>query len=128
MRISVSGDRVDVGPHLQEYLSRHLFYALGRFGTAIDHVDVRLADINGPRGGVDKRCRIVVKLRAADSTSLTVDDEDTNLRVAVANATARIGRAVARALDRKRGQLAYRRRRAVAEVDRLVEEEMASDV
>jgi len=38
MRLSVSGDRVNVGSRLREYIDRHLHFALGRFGPAIDHV------------------------------------------------------------------------------------------
>jgi len=90
-------------------------------------VDVRLGDTNGPRGGVDKRCRIVLKLRAADSTSIAIDDVDENLHAAIARATSRVGRAVARTLDRKRGQRAYQRRRAVAEDGREVAEDVGSD-
>ena len=114
MRLSVSGDRVNVGPHLREYIDRHLYFAVGRFGSAIDHVNVRLGDTNGPRSGVDKRCRIVLKLRAANSASIAIDDVAENLYAAIARATSRVGRAVARTLDRKRDQRAYQRRRAVA--------------
>jgi len=118
MRLSVSGDRVNVGPRLREYIDRHLYFALGRFGPAIDHVAVRLGGTNGPRGGTDKRCRIVVKLRAAGSTSIAIDDDDESLYAAIARATTRVGRTVARTLDRKRGKRAYQRRRAVAEDSR----------
>ena len=124
MRLSVSGDRVNVGPPLREYIDRHLSFALGRFGPAIDYVDVRLGDTNGPRGGVDKRCRIVVKLRAAGSTRIAVDDVDESLSAAIARATARVGRTVARTLDRKRGKRTYQRRRALAEDGRAVAEDV----
>ena len=36
-------------------------------------------DINGPRGGIDKRCRIVVKLKR--SGELTVEATDTDMYV-----------------------------------------------
>ena len=49
MRFSVSGDRLKVDPQLREYLDRHLHFALGRFGPAIDHADVRLEDIEPAR-------------------------------------------------------------------------------
>ena len=127
MRLSVSGDRVNVDPLLREYIDRHLYFALGRFGPAIDHVDIRLGDTNGPRGGVDKRCRIVVRLRAADSTSIAIDDVDKSLHAAIARATARVGRTVARTLDRKRGKRAYQRRRTLAENGRPLAEDVGSD-
>ena len=76
MRFSVSGDRVQVTTDLREYIDRRLYFALGRFGTAIDNVSVRVGDTNGPRGGVDKHCQIVVKLRASGSNPIAVDDND----------------------------------------------------
>jgi len=111
MRFSVSGDRVKVTPGLREYIDRRLYFALGRFGPAIDHVTIRVGDVNGPRGGVDKHCQIVVKLRAAGGNPIAIDDNDEDLRAAVARASNRAGRTVARAVERKRCKKAYQRRR-----------------
>jgi len=116
MRFSVSGDRVEVTPSLREYIDRRLYFALGRFGTAIDHVTVRVGDINGPRGGVDKHCLIVVKLRATGSNSIAVEGNDQDLQAAVARASDRIGRTVARAIERKRRKRAYQRRRMLTTI------------
>ena len=115
MRFSVSGDRVKVTTGLREYIDRRLYFALGRFGPAIDHVSVRVGDVNGPRGGVDKHCQIVVKLRASGSNPIAIDDKDEDLHAAVARASNRAGRTVARAIERKRRKRAYQRRRLLAE-------------
>ena len=115
MRFSVSGDRVKVTTGLREYIDRRLYFALGRFGPAIDHVSIRVGDINGPRGGVDKHCQIVVKLRASGNGKIAIEDRDENLYAAIARTTARAGRTVARTLERKRAKRAYQRRRALAE-------------
>ena len=115
MRFSISGDRVKVTTGLREYIDRRLYFALGRFDTAIDNVSVRVGDVNGPRGGVDKRCRIVVALRAPGSNPITVDDNDEDLRAAVARASNRAGRTVARAVQRKRCKRTHQRRRMLAE-------------
>jgi len=115
MQFSVSGDRVKVTTGLREYIDRRLYFALGRFGPAIDHVSVRVGDVNGPRGGVDKHCQILVKLRASGSNPIAVDDNDENLHAAVARATDRVGRAVGRALERRRHKKAYERRRMLAQ-------------
>ena len=34
--------------------------ALGRFDERIQRVQVMLVDVNGPRGGLDKECRLVI--------------------------------------------------------------------
>ena len=115
MQFSISGDRVKVTTGLREYIDRRLYFALGRFGPAIDHVDVRVGDVNGPRGGVDKHCQIVVKLLASGSNPIAVNDNDEDLRTAVARASNRAGRTVARAIERKRRRRAYQRRRVLVE-------------
>ena len=111
MRFSVSGDRVQVTTDLREYIDRRLHFALGRFSPAIDHVGVRVGDVNGPRGGVDKHCQIVVKLRASGSNLIAVDDSDEDLYAAVAQASNRVGRTVARTVERRQGKRSYQRRR-----------------
>ena len=122
MQISVSGDRVEVTTDLREYIDRRLHFALGRFGPAIDHVSVRVGDVNGPRGGVDKHCLIAVKLRASRSNPIAVDDSNEDLYAAVTQASNRAGRTVARAVERKQGKRSYQRRRtstANVEMERM---------
>ena len=61
-------------------------------------MSVVVADANGPRGGVDKSCRISVKLRRANDVTMT--DQDADVAVCIARAAERVGRAVARAIER----------------------------
>ena len=111
MQFSVSGDRIKVTTNLREYIDRRLHFALGRFGPTIDHVSVRVRDVNGPRGGVDKQCQIVVKLRDSGGNPIAIDDNDEDLYAAIAQASNRAGRTVARAVERRHGKRAYQRRR-----------------
>ena len=48
---------------LRTYAERRLAFALRRFENRARRIVVRLGDINGPRGGVDSRCSITLKLR-----------------------------------------------------------------
>lgn len=43
---------------LRAHVSRRLEFALDRFADDLRRVSVLIADLNGPRGGIDKRCRI----------------------------------------------------------------------
>ena len=47
---------------LREYSERRLSFALRRFAHKIQHVMLRLVDVNGPRRGIDSRCSITAKL------------------------------------------------------------------
>ena len=59
---------------------------------------VRLNDVNGPRGGRDKRSAIAVRL-AGSKRLAVVEDLDVEPRAAIARAADRTARAVARAVQ-----------------------------
>jgi len=48
------------GPELRSFIRDGMEKALGRFVGWVNRVEVRLDDVNGPRGGQDKRCWIQV--------------------------------------------------------------------
>jgi hypothetical protein len=87
-------------PELAAHVERRLRFALTRFSGRIGRVSVFLADQNGPRGGIDKTCRIVVRLREGGDVIAEVSDVD--WEVAVDRATTRIGHSTGRELARRR--------------------------
>ena len=91
------------GQHWTEALRRHssrrLHFALSRFSPSISLVTVHILNIPGAPGGLDKTCRIVVRL--APKGRVLVEDTQKDLYVAIDQATERAGRAVGRALDRE---------------------------
>jgi putative sigma-54 modulation protein len=94
----------------REEMERRLQFALNRFDGRISQVTVGLADLNGPRGGTDKQCRLVVRL--APSGKVTIEETHANVSAAVALAADRAGRAVGRELERRRDARHHRRSRA----------------
>ena len=110
MRLEIRSQDLEIGQGLRGSIERRLRFVLGRFGTRIARVTVYLTDLNGPRGGMDKRCRIVVRLVRAGQ--VFVEDTDTDLGAVVDRATDRVGQAVRRELERRHnwgGRLATRR-------------------
>ena len=83
-----------------EFVERRLRFALSRFGSKVRRISVVLTDENGPRGGVDKVCRIVVQVHR--SRDVIVTDQDVDVHACIARATERVGRAVARSIERAR--------------------------
>ena len=63
MELSIKSHGLDLSDPLKAYTARRLRFSLGPFVTQLDGVEVRLGDVNGPRGGIDKRCAIKVMLR-----------------------------------------------------------------
>jgi len=91
---------------LPDHIERRLRFALTRFGDRVERVIVILQDNNGPKGGVDKQCRILVKVQGCGVIMATVTDSEWT--AAVDRATTRIGHT----LSRKIGRLRDRRIRA----------------
>jgi len=82
------------------YAARRIHAHLGRFAQELSRVIVRIGDINGPRGGIDKRCLVTVRGRRLGTS--TLDDVSGDAYAAVDSAIERIARAVARGLERAR--------------------------
>ena len=73
--------------------------AFAKFGFNVISVNISVIDVNGPRGGVDKECRVVVNLRKMKDLAVTVQDE--SLSKALPSAINRAARSVGRLLDRR---------------------------
>lgn len=79
---------------ISEYSNRRLGIALGRYHGSVQRVCVRFGDVNGPRGGLDKCCRMSAELvggRRVIAEALGAD-----FQVAVDRAANRLARAVSR--------------------------------
>ena len=87
---------------------KRLDFLLIRGMTRLRRVDVTLSDLNGPRGGVDKRCLIKVSIDGL--RPVVVDDIQSDLYMAIDRAAGRASRTVLRRMD-----LDNSRRRAEAQ-------------
>ncbi len=115
MRVEVTGKKIKLDDDLKTHIDRRLSFALKKFNTDIERIEVSLSDENGPRGGIDKRCLIVVKLLRSLGR-VTIEDHGKDFFTVVSRAADRISRAVSRALDRKRDKK-YQQRRLASQDD-----------
>ncbi|HEX5458536.1 MAG TPA: CBS domain-containing protein [Steroidobacteraceae bacterium] len=94
--VRVRASEGDLGMGDRAYIRQSLGERLGRFATAIERVSVRTEDVNGPRGGTDRMCRIKVVLEGLPTVVL--ERRDASLSAAVDEALAAAETAVDRAL------------------------------
>lgn len=80
-------------------LRRRLEARLARYGDRVERASVRLEDLNGPRGGIDQRCRIKVVL--SNAPSVVVEAQHAELRDSMDIALRRTAAAVRSAVERR---------------------------
>ncbi len=100
MTLEIRTHQLVLHPILRSKIEERIRWSLGRFAERATKVCVRLTDINGPRGGVDKHCRIEVTVRGQKPH--TVEDYDAEVLPVVGKATERLRRALVRAAQRTR--------------------------
>ena len=100
MRIGILSRGLALTQAIRDYAHRRLKTALNRYEPMLASVQVRVADVNGPRGGVDKHC--VVEVRGPTLAPIIVRERDADLYVALDRAADRVDRATARRLGRAR--------------------------
>ncbi|MCW5830956.1 MAG: HPF/RaiA family ribosome-associated protein [Labilithrix sp.] len=89
---------VDVTEEIERYVHARMGAKLGAVADRIERLTVRFDDVNGLRGGVDKKCRIKVVLAGLDS--VVYESNGIDVRQAVDRAASGTERAVRKALDR----------------------------
>ena len=94
MNLFVRSSNVALSQPIRTYIDRRVRMVMGRFGRKIARVSVRISDVNGPRGGVDKLCRI--EARFWGRIPVVVEDVAADLPQAIDRAIRRMGRAAAR--------------------------------
>jgi ribosomal subunit interface protein len=99
MQIDIQTRNFDLTNALRSYAERQLRFALTWADNRIQRIIVVLSDINGPRGGEDKRCHLQVVL--AGLPDVVVEDTEANLYFAIERAADRAGRTVMRKINRK---------------------------
>lgn len=100
MKLTIRARHVHLTQELHEQIRRRIHSAFARSSLAIRSIDVSLTDINGPKGGPDKQCRVQVRGRGIPS--IVIEHVGVDTLATVALAADRAGRAVLRALVRSR--------------------------
>jgi putative sigma-54 modulation protein len=100
MRVTIQTNGFEMTSALRAYTEHRLAIALGWAREHTHKLAVSLSDINGPRGGIDQRCKIQVHL--GSGRAVVIDNVDADLYVAIDRAVDRADRAVVRQVERAR--------------------------
>ena len=102
MKVLLRGVHLDLSDSLKAYVNEHLVAHIERLvDDEAAEIDISLVDNNGPtKGGVDKDCRVTVRLPGLASTHVTETSE--TLHQAIDAARDRLETAVKRQIGKRR--------------------------
>jgi putative sigma-54 modulation protein len=100
MRLSITGRGLELDPELRSDLERRFRLGLGSWSSRIRRASVYVEDVNGPKGGLDRRCTIDASLVPAGLA--TVAGLGTTCEAAVRSATRRLVRRMRDEMQRRR--------------------------
>jgi len=100
MQMNIQARNFTLTESLRNHIQRRLGFALSSRDDHIQRIKVRLSDINGPRGGADKRCHI--QLVIAQLSDVVIEDTELDIYTAIDRAADRASRTLNRRLSRQR--------------------------
>ncbi len=100
MTLDIQARHLVLTDALKDYIKRRLSFALSHRFERIQSIIVTLSDVNGPRGGKDKRCQILIS--APGMPDMMIDETQMQMSVAIDKAAARASRTLARRMSRLR--------------------------
>ena len=86
------------GSQMRDLSVDRVRFALRRLTAQVPRVKVQFSDVNGPRGGVDKRCQVELKTESAGT--VVIASLASNWRTALDRSLTRATRVLTRSLQR----------------------------
>ena len=99
MQMDITAQDLSLTDSLKAHIERRIRGAIGRCGRHVRTVRVRCSDINGPRGGADKQCKILATLTPHRELVITQSDKD--VYATVNRAAGRLKSAVSRHVNHR---------------------------
>ena len=85
---------------LRKAVEKIVTFAVDRYQTQVGKVSVYLADLNGPKGGVDKVCQITAKL--SRGKPVLILEKGSKMLTTVNRAARRLGHRIGRNVQRQK--------------------------
>lgn len=97
MIVNIQSRHFSLTPPLSDYIQSKIRLIMGRFEHKIMRIEVCLSDVNGPKGGEDKHCKIIVK--PTNSPTIVVQETASDMYDAISACSKRVKRTVKRNLS-----------------------------
>ena len=113
MKIQVYSKHFRITRELSAYIQRRAGYAFGQYRESIRGIIFTLSDVNGPKGGNDKQCKVTLQVKGAGD--IIVDQKRPDLIAAIHLATLRASNTASRKIERLQSKMRKLRRRQITD-------------
>lgn len=100
MRIDIHSSKFTLTESLRGHIERRIQFALNWAYHKLPRIHLRLDDVNGPRNGVDKVCRIQIPV--AGGKPVVIEEVQADMYVAIDRAIERAAQTMSRRIERSR--------------------------
>lgn len=76
MNIKIHSRSFKLSQPLYDHINSKLHLALGRYSGKVSRVEVKLMDVNGPKGGEDMNCLMKIRINHFKSVAVNATAED----------------------------------------------------
>lgn len=102
MQTDIYARKFSLTKALKNHAEQRIYSSFAHCDQHILRVVLRLSDTNGPRGGKDKRCLLLVMM--VDAPDVIIEDIETDLYVAIDRAVERASRVTLRKVKQRKTQ------------------------
>lgn len=99
MRLKINCRNISNPNDAIAYVDHRLSFSFSNWRNLIDTLSISISDVNGPKAGVDKQCRVIAVAQGVEP--IVVTERRENLRHAVDRALARASRTVNSRIKRR---------------------------
>lgn len=100
MNIDLQARDFHLTSSIESQIRQKLKVVLNRFGHKIRNLRVVLSDVNGPKGGKDKRCAIKIEMH--NLKTIVVDEVTSNMHESISRCSQRAKRTIDKVLNKNR--------------------------
>lgn len=102
MLVQIYGSGMAPSQELRDDVEQRIDFALERFRSRIGRVNVFLRDLNGPKNGLDKSCRVVIDIERLPL--VVIEDNDDSWIALLDRIAERAAHTVSRQIERIRSR------------------------
>lgn len=99
MNTTIHFRSMEMTGYLEIYIKRRIAFAFSRVKDSVRSLAINVSDINGPKGGIDKQCKVL--LRVDSKPDIIIVEKQSDALLAIDRAITRASRRMNQSIKRR---------------------------